>query len=160
MGGDLGFFQEGTMTDKFFEFCNGSRVGRIGIVETEFGFHIIKVTDKEDIVLIADVVKQIVPSEETSNEIFQKTTQFEMESINQEDFNATAQKYGYEIKEVDQVNILDENLPSIQRQRNLVQWLFNDGTRIDDIKRFSLTKGGYVVAQLKDIISELSLIHI
>ena len=157
MGGDLGFFQEGTMTDKFFEFCNRSRVGRIGIVETEFGFHIIKVTDKEDIVLIADVVKQIVPSEETSNEIFQKTTQFEMESINGKDFQATAQKYGYEIKEVDQVNILDENLPSIQRQRNLVQWLFNDRTRIDEIKRFSLTKGGYVVAQLTDIISEGSI---
>ena len=157
MGGDLGFFQEGTMTDKFFEFCNGSRVGRIGIVETEFGFHIIKVTDKEDIVLIADVVKQIVPSRETSNEIFQKTTQFEMESINRKDFHATAQKYGYEIKEVDQVNILDENLPSIQRQRNLVQWLFNDGTRIDDIKRFSLTNGGYVVAQLTDIIPEGSI---
>ena len=157
MGGDLGFFQEGTMTDKFFEFCNGSRVGRIGIVETEFGFHIIKVTDKEDIVLIADVVKQIVPSEETSNEIFQKTTQFEMESINRKDFHATAQKYGYEIKEVDQVNILDENLPSIQRQRNLVQWLFNDGTRIDDIKRFSLTNGGYVVAQFTDIIPEGSI---
>ena len=157
MGGDLGFFQEGTMTDKFFEFCNSSRVGRIGIVETEFGFHIIKVTDKEDIVLIADIVKQIVPSEETSNEIFQKTTQFEMESINSKDFHATAQKYGYEIKEVDQVNILDENLPSIQRQRNLVQWLFNDGTRIDDIRRFSLTKGGYVVAQLTDIIPEGSI---
>ena len=157
MGGDLGFFQEGTMTDKFFKFCNGSRVGRIGIVETEFGFHIIKVTDKEDIVLIADVVKQIIPSGETSNEIFQKTTQFEMESVNRKDFHATAQKYGYEIKEVDQVNILDENLPSIQRQRNLVQWLFNDGTRIDDIKRFSLTNGGYVVAQLTDIIPEGSI---
>ena len=157
MGGDLGFFQEGTMTDKFFEFCNRSPVGRIGIVETEFGFHIIKVTDKEDIVLIADVVKQIVPSEETSNEIFQKTTQFEMESINGKDFQATAQKYGYEIKEVDQVNILDENLPSIQRQRNLVQWLFNDRTRINEIKRFSLTNGGYVVAQLTDIISEGSI---
>ena len=80
-----------------------------------------------------------------------------MESNNGKDFQATAQKYGYEIKEVDQVNILDENLPSIQRQRNLVQWLFNDGTRIDDIKRFSLTNGGYVVAQLTDIIPEGSI---
>jgi peptidyl-prolyl cis-trans isomerase D len=80
-----------------------------------------------------------------------------MESNNGKDFQATAQKYGYEIKEVDQVNILDENLPSIQRQRNLVQWLFNDQTRIDEIKRFSLTKGGYVVAQLTDIISEGSI---
>jgi peptidyl-prolyl cis-trans isomerase D len=157
MGGDLGFFQEGTMTEKFFDFCNKSRVGRIGIVETEFGFHIIKVTNKEDVVLIADVVKQIVPSEETSNALFQKTTQFEMESINLKDFPATSQKYGYEIKEVDQVNILDENLPSMQRQRNVVQWLFSDETKIEDIKRFSLTKGGYVIAQLVDVIPEGSI---
>ena len=157
MGGDLGFFQEGTMTEKFFDFCNKSRIGRIGIVETEFGFHIIKVTNKEDVVLIADVVKQIVPSEETSNAVFQKTTQFEMESINLKDFPATSQKYGYEIKEVDQVNILDENLPSMQRQRNVVQWLFSDETKIKDIKRFSLTKGGYVVAQLVDVIPEGSI---
>jgi peptidyl-prolyl cis-trans isomerase D len=157
MGGDLGFFQEGTMTEKFFDFCNKSRVGRIGIVETEFGFHIIKVTNKEDVVLIADVVKQIVPSEETSNALFQKTTQFEMESINLKDFPATSQKYGYEIKEVDQVNILDENLPSMQRQRNVVQWLFSDETKIKDIKRFSLTTGGYVIAQLVDVIPEGSI---
>jgi peptidyl-prolyl cis-trans isomerase D len=157
MGGDLGFFQEGTMTEKFFDFCNKSRVGRIGIVETEFGFHIIKVTNKEDVVLIADVVKQIVPSEESSNAVFQKTTQFEMESINLKDFPATSQKYGYEIKEVDQVNILDENLPSMQRQRNVVQWLFSDETKIEDIKRFSLTKGGYVIAQLVDVIPEGSI---
>ena len=157
MGGDLGFFQEGTMTEKFFDFCNKSRIGRIGIVETEFGFHIIKVTNKEDVVLIADVVKQIVPSEETSNAVFQKTTQFEMESINLKDFPATSQKYGYEIKEVDQVNILDENLPSMQRPRNVVQWLFSDETKIKDIKRFSLTTGGYVVAQLVDVIPEGSI---
>ena len=157
VGGDLGFFQEGTMTEKFFDFCNKSRVGRIGIVETEFGFHIIKVTNKEDVVLIADVVKQIVPSEETSNVVFQKTTQFEMESINLKDFPATSQKYGYEIKEVDQVNILDENLPSMQRQRNVVQWLFSDETKIKDIKRFSLTTGGYVVAQLVGVIPEGSI---
>lgn len=25
MGGDLGFFQEGMMTEKFFDFCNGSK---------------------------------------------------------------------------------------------------------------------------------------
>ncbi len=157
MGGDLGFFQEGTMTEKFFAFCNKSKVGRIGLVETEFGFHIIKVTDKEDVVLIADVVKQIVPSEETSNDVFQKTTQFEMESINTKDFDAVVQKYEYENKVVNQVNILDENLPSMPRQRNLVQWLFNQDTRVGDVKRFSLTNGGYVVAQLTGITSDGSI---
>jgi peptidyl-prolyl cis-trans isomerase D len=78
------------MTDKFFDFCDRSRVGKIGLVETEFGFHVIKVTDKEDVVLTADVAKEIVPSEETSNGVFQKTTQFEMESIKTEQMDTVA----------------------------------------------------------------------
>ena len=55
-GGDLGFFQEGEMATEFFNFVNTNRVNRVGLVETEFGFHIIKVTDKDDLALIADVV--------------------------------------------------------------------------------------------------------
>ena len=150
-GGDLGFFQEGMMTDKFFDFCDRSRVGKIGLVETEFGFHVIKVTDKEDVVLTADVAKVIVPSEETSNGVFQKTTQFEMESIKTEQMDTVANNYDYDVKFVQKVNLLDENLPNLPRQRNLVQWLFNDETEVGDIKRFSMTNGGYVVAQLSGI---------
>ena len=150
-GGDLGFFQEGMMTDKFFDFCDRSRVGKIGLVETEFGFHVIKVTDKEDVVLTADVAKEIVPSEETSNGVFQKTTQFEMESIKTEQMDTVANNYDYDVKFVQKVNLLDENLPNLPRQRNLVQWLFNDETEVGDIKRFSMTNGGYVVAQLSGI---------
>ena len=150
-GGDLGFFQEGMMTDKFFDFCDRSRVGKIGLVETEFGFHVIKVTDKEDVVLTADVAKEIVPSEETSNGVFQKTTQFEMESIKTEQMDTVANNYDYDVKFVQKVNLLDENLPDLPRQRNLVQWLFNYETEVGDIKRFSMTNGGYVVAQLSGI---------
>ena len=157
MGGDLGFFQQGMMTDKFFDFCNRSRVGKIGLVETEFGFHIIKVTDKEDVVLIADVTKEIVPSEETSNGVFQKTTQFEMESIKTEQLDTVAKKYDYDVKFVQKVNLLDENLPELPRQRNLVQWLFKDETKLGDVKRFSMTNGGYVVAQMSGITPEGSV---
>ena len=157
VGGDLGFFQEGMMTAKFFDFCNRSRVGRIGLVETEFGFHIIKVTDKEDVVLIADVSKEIIPSEETSNDVFQKTTQFEMESIKTKQLDTVAKKYDYYVKIVQKVNLLDENLPELPSQRNLVQWLFNDKTELDDIKRFSMTSGGYVVAQMTGITPEGSI---
>ncbi len=154
MGGDLGFFQEGTMTEKFFDFCNRNRVGRIGVVETEFGFHVIKITDKEDVVLTADISKEIVPSEETSNSVFQKTTEFEMESNNQKVLDTVAQRYDYQVQYVQQVNLLDENLPALPRQRNLVQWLFDQDTKIGDVKRFSMSSGGYVVAQLSGVTEE------
>ena len=154
MGGDLGFFQEGTMTEKFFDFCNRNRVGRIGVVETEFGFHVIKITDKEDVVLTADISNEIVPSEETSNSVFQKTTEFEMESNNQKVLDTVAQRYEYQVRFVQQVNLLDENLPALPRQRNLVQWLFDEDTQVGDVKRFSISSGGYVVAQLSGVTEE------
>ena len=78
--GDLGFFQEGQMATEFFNFVNDNRVGRVGLVETEFGFHIIEVTDKDDLALIADVAAEAVPSDKTSNDVFRKATQFEMDS--------------------------------------------------------------------------------
>ncbi len=59
--GDLGYFQEGQMTENLFKFANKSRVGAVGLVETEFGFHVVKITDKQDLVLLADVAQKSSP---------------------------------------------------------------------------------------------------
>ena len=147
-GGDLGFFQEGQMAQEFYNFCNKSKVGRIGLVETEFGFHIIKVTDKDDLALIADVSKKIVTSEKTSNEIFRKATQFEMDSKKERNFGEVAKRNNYTPIPVVNIEKLEEVLPGLFRQRNIVKWVFEEDTKIKDIKRFNLNDGGYAVVQL------------
>lgn len=147
-GGDLGFFNEGQMAQEFFNFCNKSRVGRIGLVETEFGFHIIKVTDKDDLVLIADVSKKIVSSEKTSNEIFRKATQFEMDSKKERNYEEVSKRKNYTPIPVVNIEKLEEVLPGLSRQRNIVKWVFEEDTKIKDIKRFNLNDGGYAVVQL------------
>ena len=148
IGGDLGFFQEGQMAQEFYNFCNKSKVGRIGLVETEFGFHIIKVTDKDNLALFADVSKKIVPSEKTSNEIFRKATQFEMDSKKEGNFEYAAKSKNYTSIPVVNIEKLEEVLPGLFRQRNIVKWVFEEETKIKDIKRFNLTDGGYAVVQL------------
>ena len=152
--GDLGFFQEGAMTEKFFDFCNKSNIGKIGLVETDFGFHIINVTDKEDVVLLANVSKQIVPSESTSNIVFKETTQFEIEAINTKDFSGVARKSNLTVRPVENINILEENLPGLLKQRNIVKWAFEEDTKVGSVRRFSLATGGYAVVQLTKITPE------
>ena len=148
LGGDLGFFQEGGMAEEFFAFANTNRVGRIGVVETEFGFHVIKVTDKQDVVLMADISRAIVPSEETSNAVFQKTTTFEIESKKENGFAAAAEAQGLDVKTVQSIDVMDENLPSLPSMRNLVIWAFDQESNTGDIRRFNKPDGGYVVVQI------------
>ena len=149
LGGDLGFFQEGEMTAPFFEFCDRSRINAIGLVETDFGFHIIKVTDKKDLVLIANVVKSIIPSDNTANEIFRKATQYEMDVMaNSNSFVSIAEASEYEVRPVQSIVAMEENLPGLGRQRAVVNWVYSDDTNVGDIKRFNLSQGGYAVVQL------------
>ena len=150
LGGDLGFFQEGSMAPEFFDYTNRNRVGRIGMVETDFGFHVIKITDKEDIVLLAEIVKEIVPSDETSNIVFRSATELEIAAKESNDLAAAADKADHNLEGPTQIDILDELIPGMGLQRNIVQWAFEEGTTLGAVRRFSLSQGGYAVVQLTE----------
>ncbi|WP_036156828.1 peptidylprolyl isomerase [Maribacter forsetii] len=147
-GGDLGYFQRGVMVPAFNDFAFGNSEGSIGMVETDFGFHVIKIDDKEDVVQIATVDREIVPSEETINTLFTSATKFEMETTEDESaFSTIAKKDVYVVRPVNKIKALDENLPGLTNQRNIVQWAFNADTEVGDVKRFNINNG-YAVVQL------------
>ena len=153
-GGDLGFFQEGTMVKSFNDYVFSNRVGRIGLVETDFGFHVIKIAAKEDVVLVGTLALKNIPSERTSDSIFNIASKFEIDLANTIDINQTASNLDFEVKSLSSIGELDHDLPNMENQRRLVQWLFNEETNVDDYKRFDLSSGGYVIVQLTEKIEE------
>ena len=44
-GGDLGWFTEGTMVTDFNEACFSSEIGDLKLVHTQFGTHLIQITN-------------------------------------------------------------------------------------------------------------------
>ncbi|UII74691.1 SurA N-terminal domain-containing protein [Flagellimonas sp. HMM57] len=148
-GGDLGYFQEGVMADEFNDFAFGNEVGTIGLVETQFGFHVIKVDDKQDVVQVATFSREIEPSEETINTLFTEATKFEMSATDgkADDFGDIARSSEHTVRPVNKIKEMDENLPGLSAQRGIVQWAFNEDTEVGDIKRFNINNG-YAVVQL------------
>ena len=60
-------------------------------------------------------------------------------------------KLNYEIKSVNNIQILDNDFPGLKNQRRVVQWLFSEETSISDFKRFDVANGGYLIAQVSGI---------
>ena len=146
-GGDLGFFKRGDMVEAFNNFVFAKPIGSRGVVETDFGYHVIEVQEKEDVVLVASVVKKIVPSETTSNEVFRTATEFEIES-KKSGFSTAAESSGKDPRSAANVTLMAESIPGLGAQRTIVKWAFEDESKVNEIKRFDLIGGGYVVAEL------------
>jgi peptidyl-prolyl cis-trans isomerase D len=147
-GGDLGYFSQGQMVKPFSDFVFNNGIGKVGLVETQFGFHIIKIADKQDGVRLATIAQKIEASEATSNKIFEQATKFEMDAI-EKDFDKTAKTMNLKVADPVSVKAMDESFGALGNQRNIVRWAFEDETKIGAVKRFEVANLGHVIAKLK-----------
>lgn len=149
-GGDLGFFGPNQMVKPFNDFAFSNPIGKIGLVETQFGYHIIQVTDKQDAVRLATIAQKIEPSEATNDKIYTQATKFEMDAANK-DFAAIVKQAKLTANPAVRVKAIDENFASLSNQRQIVKWAFDGDTKIGNVKRFEIVNVGHVIAKLKSI---------
>lgn len=147
-GGDLGYFSKGQMTPKFNDFVFGNPIGKIGLVETEFGYHIINVTDKQDAVRLATIVRKVQSSESTTDKAYTKAVKFEMDA-NSKAFDAVAKEAKLTVNPALKLKAMDESVGSLGNQRQIVKWAFDSKTNVDDVKRFEVLNVGNVIVKLK-----------
>jgi peptidyl-prolyl cis-trans isomerase D len=149
-GGDLGYFGPNQMVKPFNDFVFNNPIGKVGLVETPFGYHIIKVTDKQDGIRLATVAQKVEASEATSDKIFAQATQFEIDA-NEKDFAKAAAAIKLTVAPAVTVKAMDESFGALGNQRNIIRWAFEDGTDVGDVKRFEVANLGNVIAKVKKI---------
>ena len=148
-GGDLGYVGPGKMTKDFNDFIFDNKTGTLGVVETEFGFHVVEVQEqknKQKAMKFATISKEIEASEKTLNEVFANASRFEL-AAQKGDFSQIAKEQELAVKPVNKIGALDATIPGVGNNRSIVNWAFGEDASVGDVKRFNILDG-YVVVQL------------
>jgi len=149
--GDLGWFADGTMVPSFNEEVINTKVGRVSMVESPFGYHVIKVTGKKDPVKkvkVAFVNREIIVSSETYQQIFSKASKLAAESNSIEDFNAAVEDERLNRRKALKVNAMDNNITGLNNPRQLVLWAYREDRAVGDVSEVFDLEGQFVVAVL------------
>ena len=125
-GGDLGWFSQRAMVKEFSDVAFFAKVKEYNVVASQFGVHIIQVTSRakeEKKIQIATVAKEVVPSNETINNIYNKARTFAMNLETTEDFNKKVEEMGL-TKKLANVDKNETSLSGLSEAREMIRNIY------------------------------------
>ncbi|MCA0132484.1 SurA N-terminal domain-containing protein [Winogradskyella alexanderae] len=147
--GEIEFAYNAGMAPEFKAYAFDNKVGDIDVVGTSFGYHVIEVLEQKSFnktFKIATLADKIEPSEQTLQDVFNKMSKFEI-AARDADFNELAKERELTVKPIT-FKELDENIPGLGSQREIVRWAFNEDTDLGEFKNFPISGFGFIVAKL------------
>ncbi len=155
-GGALDWFTYNRMVPTFRDFCFENKTGDMGVVESQFGYHIIEIEDQKNFqnaVKLATFSRKIEASEATENLIYEKAETLAQALSTGDDFEELVRSKSLIAKSAVGLKALDENVPGIGNERQIVSWAFEKDLPVGSYKRFDI-EGGYVVAALSNKVAK------
>lgn len=150
-GGDLGWFAKEDFVEPFANAVYAANsVGLLpNVVETEYGYHIIKVTElpQSTYTKLAVLELELVASDVTRNDAFRNADAFAAESGNRNEFTENATENGYRILQANNVDATSRNINNITNAREVVIWAFSDAS-VGEVSPVFELENAYVVASL------------
>ena len=139
------------LSSDFSDILYGLNVGQVfGPYQDGNFYKITRMIDKKrdgnlNKVLLADVTIEIIPSNESSNENFRKASQVEFDANNGLSLNQSDPSL--QINTFESFEDFDEGLPGVINSRQVIKWMYDDDSRVGDVRRFTLNDG-YLVAKI------------
>ena len=149
--GDLGWFRDGSMVPAFNQACVDTKKGDVTIAETPFGFHIIKVTGKEGAVKkvkVAVLTVEVVPSNETFQNVFAGASKLASESKTETEFNNAVKEMHLNKLSLPKMGEMTSTIRGYDNVRPVVRWAFNEETNVGDVSGVFDLGSAYMVAVL------------
>ena len=155
-GGDLGWFQEGTMVDEFNEVCFTSEKGDLNIVKTQFGIHLVQLTNssrKKKKIKVAFIDRYVEPSSETFNVYYSQAAEFAGKILNTGiSFDSLLNDNNLVKRSDVKVQVNKQNISGLPNSREMVKWLNN--AEIGQISEVFQFDNAYVVAHVTNVYEE------
>lgn len=126
-GGDLGYFTQGTMVAEFNDFCFSGKTGDLKVVKTQFGYHLIKITDQKNFqpaVKIAVISKSLQAGQVTTQAAFAKANEFAASAKDNKSFTDAAKKMGKDKRVADNITKTQALVPGMGSAREFTRWLY------------------------------------
>lgn len=152
--GDLNWFNDGAMVPAFNNAVLEGKIGEVKVVETQFGFHIIKITGKTTPVKkvrVALVKRLIEPGNRTKQEMYTTASKFASEAEDLEGFNKLVEETQLSKRLAERITPDQNALPGLPSAREIVRWAFDAKTEAGDVSNVFDHEGRYIVAVVKDV---------
>ena len=148
-GGDLGWIREtdSKVADVKDEVFGARRTGLINrLIEKNDKIYIINVSQTaiKQRYKVAQVIVEMVPSYETSNEVYLQAAEFAASVSDAEEFRDYAANNGYSVFQGTKIDKNANSIGQLTNARQVVTWLYGEAS-IDDVNEFDLDNE-YVVA--------------
>ena len=152
IGGDLGWFSEGTMVSEFNDACFSHSRGDLVTAETQFGIHIIRIENQSSPVRkvqLASIVHNIYASDETNQDYYNRAVKFRGKATNLEKFTEQAREFGLDPRFAPNITKDQQSIPGIEEPIQIIKWAYS--AEIHDVSNiFSQSDEKYIVAVLTE----------
>ncbi len=149
--GDLGWFADGAMMYDFNEAVNNTKTGSFTLAETPFGYHIIEVTGKGDLVKkvkVAMVDREVYASDETYQKTFAKASKIATECETEEDFNEMVTEQRLNKRQMPAIREMSNYIAGLKNPRQIVRWTYEPETQVGSVSSVFDLEDMFVVAVL------------